>query len=191
MSLRSIGSIAARTAICTIASAALLGAQTVTSCTVTGSSGKCSPTVSLDAPGTIVNPALLALTVSPSSSPLAPLALTASMADMDVATGLSTSSMVTLSVQANRGWTVQVSGATAVWGASAGAWAAKPVGDLLWAATPSGGAKPLSLTPATALTGSAGPASGGTPLYFRPVVRWLTDKPGVYTLDVVFTLTTP
>lgn len=183
--------LAACLAISTALDAPFVGAQAVTSCSVSGASGKCSPTVSLDKPGTMVNPALLALTVSPSSSPLAPLNLTAAMSDMDVAAGLSTSTTVTLAVQANRTWTVQVSGAAAVWSASAGAWAAKPVSDLLWSTTAGGGGTAMSTTPATALTGASGPGSTGTPLYFRPIVHWLTDKPGVYTLDVVFTLTTP
>lgn len=139
----------------------------------------------------MVNPALLALTVSPSSSSLAPLSLTATMGDMDVATGLSASTAVTLIVQANRTWTVQASGATAVWSASAGAWSAKPVSDLLWSLSSGGGGTAMSVTPATVLTGSPGAGGSGTSMYFRPVVHWLTDKPGVYTMNVVFTLTTP
>jgi hypothetical protein len=158
---------------------------------VTGLSGKCSPSISLDKPGTMVNPALLALTVSPSSSSLSPLGLTATMTDMDVATGLSTSTTVTLTVQANRNWTVQVSGAAAVWTASAGAWGAKPVSDLLWSLAPAGAGTAMSVTPATVLTGSPGAGGSGTSLYFRPVVHWLTDKPGVYTMNVVFTLAAP
>lgn len=176
---------------CLAANATLAMAQAVTSCSVVGAAGKCSPTVSLDKPGTMVNPALLALTVSPSSSPLSPLSLTATMSDMDVATGLSTTTTVTLTVQANRNWTVQVSGATAVWSGTAGAWAAKPVSDLRWSPTSNGAGTAMSVTPATALTGTPGPGSPGTPLYFRPVVHWLTDKPGVYTMNVVFTLTSP
>ncbi|HVE32020.1 MAG TPA: hypothetical protein VNC18_00560 [Gemmatimonadaceae bacterium] len=178
-------------ALCLTARATLATAQAVTSCSVAGASGKCSPTVSLDKPGTMVNPALLALTVSPSSSPLSPLSLTASTSDMDVATGLSTTTTVTLTVQANRNWTVQVSGGTAVWSGTAGAWSAKPVSDLLWSPTSSGSGTAMSVTPTTALTGSPGPGGSGTPLYFRPVVHWLTDKPGVYTMNVVFTLTSP
>lgn len=183
--------IASCLALCIAVNATLAGAQAVTSCSVAGASGKCSPTVSLDKPGTMVNPALLALTVSPSSSPLSPLSLTATTADMDVATGLSTTSMVTLTVQANRNWTVQVSGATAAWSGSAGAWAAKPVSDLLWGLTSNGSGTAMSVTPATALTGTPGAGGSGTPLYFRPVAHWLTDKPGVYRMDVVFTLTSP
>jgi hypothetical protein len=183
--------IAACAAACSMMAVGALGAQTVTACSVTGASGKCSPSVTLDKPGTMTNPALLALTVSPSSSPLSPLSLTASASDMDVATGLSSATTATLVVQANRAWTVQVSGATAVWGASAGAWTSKPVSELLWSLSPTGAATPLSVTSATAVSGTAGPGGAGTPLYFRPVVHWLTDKPGVYTMDVVFTLTTP
>jgi hypothetical protein len=65
------------------------------------------------------------------------------------------------------------------------------VSDLLWSLSPSGAATPLSVTSATVASGTAGPGGAGTPLYFRPVVHWLTDKPGVYAMDVVFTLTTP
>jgi len=183
--------IATLLALCLAANATPAAAQAVTSCSVVGAAGKCSPTVSLDKPGTMVNPALLALTVSPSSSPLSPLSLTATIGDMDVAAGLSTTTTVTLTVQANRNWTAQVSGATAVWSGSAGAWTAKPVSDLLWSTTSGGSGTAMSVTPATALTGTPGAGGSGTPLYFRPVVHWLTDTPGVYTMNVVFTLTSP
>jgi hypothetical protein len=180
-----------QTALCAACIVPAAGAQAVTVCTVTGSSGKCSPSVSLDKPGTIVVPALLSLTLSPSSSSLSPLALTATINDMNVATGLSSATTVTATVQANRNWTVQINGASAVWSASAGAWTAKPVSDLLWSLTSTGAGTALSVTPSTAFTGTPGAGGSGTPLYFRPVVHWLTDKPGVYTMGVVFTLTTP
>ena len=66
-------------------------------------SGKCSPTVTLDQPATIVNPALLQLTVSPTAS-----TYTAATTDMDQASGLAAFTPVSLSVQANRAWTIQV-----------------------------------------------------------------------------------
>jgi hypothetical protein len=28
-------------------------------------------------------------------------------------------------------------------------------------------------------------------VYFRPVVHWLTDKPGTYTMGITFTITAP
>jgi hypothetical protein len=164
---------------------ASLLAQTVTTCTVSGTSGKCSPDVSLDKPGTITNPALLQLTLSSTS-----FSATATASDMGVSQGMTTGGTVTITVQANRAWTVQAQGNSAVWTASAGAWASKPVSDLHWSLTPTGASTAMSQTSATILSGSAG-AGTPTTIYMRPVVNWTTDKPGVYTLGVTFTLTTP
>lgn len=161
-------------------------AQTVLTCSVTGQSGKCSPTVTLDIPAHYTNPALLGLTLSPTSS-----TYTAAAADMDVSTGLASFTPITLSVQANRSWTVQVAGASAVWGAAGGAWTGKPVGDLLWSLTPAGTTTPLSTTATTLTSGSAGSGSPGISVYMRPVAHWATDKPGTYSMTVMFTLTTP
>jgi len=80
-----------------------VAAQTVLTCSVSGQSGKCSPTVTLDQPATMVNPALLQLSVSPTSS-----TYTAATTDMDQATGVATFTPVSLSVMANRSWTLQV-----------------------------------------------------------------------------------
>jgi hypothetical protein len=48
----------------------------------------------------------------------------------------------------------------------------------------------VSTTATTLMTGNP---SSGTPInvYFRPVVHWLTDKPGTYTMGVTFTITAP
>jgi len=162
-----------------------------TSCSVGGQAGKCSPDVVLANPGTLTNPALLTLTVSPTSSPLSPLSVSATMADMEVAAGVATPVSVSLSVQGNRAWSVQVSGASATWTASAGAWASKPVSDLRWSLSPTGATTAMSVTPATVTSGPATAGSGSTTVYLRPAVHWATDLPGTYTIGVVFTLTTP
>ena len=161
-------------------------AQTVLVCSVSGQSGKCSPTVTLDQPATMVNPALLQLTVSPTTS-----TYTAATTDMDASRGLASFTPVTLTVQANRAWTVQVKGNSAFWTASAGAWTGKPVSDLVWSLTPAGTTKAMSTTSATLTTGSAGSGSPGVSVYMRPVAHWTTDKPGTYSMAVTFTLTTP
>ena len=160
-------------------------AQTL-SCSISGASGKCTPTVSLPQPATMVNPALLQLTVSPTSS-----SYTAAASDMNVSTGLATPSVVTLTVEANRSWTVQASGNSAFWTASAGAWTSKPVSDLVWSLTPAGTRTAMSTTATTVTTGSPGLGTPGVPVYMRPVAHWATDKPGTYSLTVTFTLTTP
>ena len=179
-----IASLAIWTALALVAPTA--AAQTVLTCTVSGASGKCSPTVTLDQPATIVNPALLQLTVSPTSS-----SYTAAKTDMDVVTGLATPSLVTLTVQANRNWTVLVNGNAALWTASAGAWTNKPVSDLIWSLTPAGATTAMSTTAKTVTTGSPGSGSPSVAVYTRPVVHWATDKPGAYSMTVTFTLSTP
>jgi hypothetical protein len=163
-----------------------VAAQTVLTCSVSGASGKCSPTVTLDQPATMVNPALLKLTVSPTSS-----TYTAATTDMDATAGLATASPITLTVQGNRAWTIQVNGMTAFWTASAGAWTSKPVSDLIWSLTPGGATTAMSTTATTLTTGSPGPGSPSVSVYMRPVAHWTTDKPGTYSMTVTFTLSTP
>lgn len=162
-----------------------------TSCSLAGASGKCSPDVVLATPGTMTNPALLKLTVSPTSSPLSPLSATATMSDMDVAAGVAAPATVSFTVQGNRAWSVQISGAAATWTASAGAWASKPVSDLRWSLSSTGATTAMSVTPVTVTTGTATAGSAPKTVYLRPAVHWATDLPGTYTIGVVFTLTTP
>ncbi len=161
------------------------------SCSVGGQNGKCSSSVVLSNAGRMTNPALMTMTVSPTSSPLSPLSVTATMSDMDIADGVASPTPVSFTVQANRAWSVQISGAAATWTASAGAWASKPVSDLLWSLSASGAATAMSLSPATVASGAATAGSASTTVYLRPVVHWATDKPGTYTMGVTFTLTSP
>lgn len=156
------------------------------SCSVSGTSGKCSPTISLSSPATMTNPALLQLTVSPSTT----LTSTATVTDMDVVDGVATGSIATITVQGNRTWSISVKGNSALWTASSGAWTSKPVSDLHWSLTPSGTSTALSTTGGTLMSGAPG-AGTPTTVYFRPVVHWLTDTPGVYTMGITLTITAP
>ena len=183
----------ARAFMMSLAGAALVAtsSQAQTSCSLAGASGKCSPDVVLANPGTMTNPALLMLTVSPTSSPLLPLSAAATMSDMDVAAGIANPATVSFTVQGNRAWSVQISGAAATWTGSAGAWASKPVSDLRWSLVANGATTAMSLTPVTVTTGTATSGSASKTVYLRPAVHWATDLPGTYTIGVVFTLTTP
>src|SRR5438477_3728882 len=140
----------------------------------------------MSSPATMTNPALLSFTVSPSST----LSATATVTDMDVVDGMTTGSIATLTVQGNRTWTVAVKGNSALWSATAGAWTTKPVSDLHWSLTPSGVSTAVSTTGGTLISGSPG-AGTVTTVYLRPVVHWLTDKPGVYTMGITLTITPP
>ena len=189
-----IGPMGARSLVPLFVGLALTSAQSSaqTSCSIAGANGKCTPDVVLANPGTMINPALLTLTVSPTSSPLSPLSVTAAMSDMEVAAGIATPVSVSFSVRGNRAWSVQVSGAAATWTASGtGAWASKPVSDLRWSLSSTGATTAMSLTPAAVTSGAATAGSASTTVYLRPAVHWATDKPGTYTIGVVFTMTTP
>jgi hypothetical protein len=109
---------------------------------------------------------------------------------MDDVTGMATGSIATLTVQGNRTWTISVKGNSALWSASAGAWTSKPVSDLHWSLTPTGASTAVSTTGGTLVAGSPG-AGTVTTVYFRPVVHWLTDTPGNYTMGITFTITAP
>jgi len=174
-----------------LASGSATVATAQTSCSVSGASGKCSPDVVLATPATMTNPALLQLTVSPTSSPLSPLAVTATMSDMDVAAGVANPTSASFTVRGNRAWTVQISGASATWSATGGAWASKPVSDLRWSLLSTGATTAMSLTPVTVTSGAATSGSASKTVYLRPAVHWATDLPGTYTIGVVFTMTTP
>ena len=102
--------------------------------------------------------------------------------DMDQATGLATFTPISLTVQANRAWTIQVNGNAAFWTASAGAWASKPVSDLIWSLTPAGPTSAMSTTATTLTTGSAGPGSPGVIRLHAPN-RALGDRQAGQLLD--------
>jgi hypothetical protein len=109
---------------------------------------------------------------------------------MDGDDGMMTGSIATLTDRANRTWSISVQGASALWTASGGAWTSKPVSDLHWSLTPNGLSTSLSTTASALISGAPG-AGTATNIYLRPVVHWLTDKPGVYTMGVTFTVTAP
>jgi hypothetical protein len=156
-------------------------------CSVAGTTGKCSPDISLNVPATITNPALLSFTVSPSTT----LTATATLTDMNVVDGMSTGSIATVTVQGNRTWSISVKANSALWTPTGvGAWTTKPASDLHWSLTPTGTSTAISTTASTLMTGAP---SAGTPIsvYFRPVVHWLTDTPGNYTMGITFTITAP
>jgi len=134
----------------------------------------------------MTNPALLEFTLSPPTT----LTATATVTDMELVDGMTTGSIATVSVRGNRPWSISVSGNSAFWSASAGGWTSKPVSDLHWSLTPSGASAPLSTTGGTLMSGSPGPGTPTT-VYFRPVIHWLADKPGVYSMNIKLTLTAP
>lgn len=116
-----------------------------------------------------------------------------SSADYDAGFVLNTGPTAT--VRGNRAWRLQISAATATWGATntqpgVSAWTNKPAGDLLWSTAAGGPFTALSTTPATVTSGNAS-AGTGSSFFFRTAYSWALDTPGAYSLAVVFTLVAP
>lgn len=101
----------------------------------------------------------------------------------------------TATVRANRSWRLYISASTGTgyWTPSGGAWANKPAGDLAWSLALPGPYASLLVWPASAQIGSGAGATAGTSisLFFQTALDWNLDKPGTYTLTVLYTLTAP
>jgi hypothetical protein len=100
-----------------------------------------------------------------------------------------------LTVSANRPWTLRMRAATAVWGATntspgAPARTDKPAADLRWSKTLAGTYTAMTTTNVT-LTNANATASNVTTLFYRTNYAWLLDTPGIYTLGIILTLTSP
>ncbi len=101
----------------------------------------------------------------------------------------------TATVRANTSWALAISASTATgsWTPAGGAWAAKPAGDLKWSLSAGGPYTSLVVAPAsTQVTSGSGPTAGrDIPLFFQTALDWANDRPGDYTLTVLYTLTAP
>ena len=101
----------------------------------------------------------------------------------------------TATVSANRSWSLVISASTATgfWTPSGGARADKLAGDLRWSLAAAGPYAGLRVSPLSAQIGSGAAATAATniTLYFQTALAWNLDKPGVYTLTVLYTLPAP
>ncbi|HEY3114296.1 MAG TPA: hypothetical protein VGJ62_11475 [Gemmatimonadaceae bacterium] len=169
----------------TAAAAAMTPATASAQCTANGAPASCG------VPGSVSMTAgrVVRLQMSTGSTPLtAP-----TPADFDA--GFNATTGPTLTVSANAAWTLHIRGAAATWTATntspgAPARTNKPVSDLKWSTSASGGFAALTASDANLVTGSA-TASVATTLYFQTVYDWTLDTPGNYSLSIVLTLTSP
>ena len=145
---------------------------------------KCTTAITLSTPNasSITNPKVVTLTASPTAG-----TWTVGAAALDA--GTSNVVPVTLTVSANRSWTVSLNGASA-WTVSNGGSATKLVSDVRWSTTSTGTGTPLSSSAVTVATGAAGSAFVHL-LYFRTVLSWATDVAGTYVIPLSFTVTSP
>ena len=144
---------------------------------------KCTTTITVPTPNasSISNPLVVSLTVTPLAG-----TWTVNTASLDA--GTSDAVPVTMTVQANRTWTVKANGASS-WTVSSGGWTAKPTGNANWSTTSTGGGTALTTTGVTLASGTAGTSS--TTLYFSTRLSWATDSPATYTMPLSFTVASP
>jgi hypothetical protein len=97
-------------------------------------------------------------------------------------------------VVSNAPWTLSISAAAVTWSAvnteSEPARTDKPATDLKWSANAGGPFVPLTTSPATVTSGAA--TSGSTvSVFYQTLYSWTADPPGEYSLQVVFTISSP
>lgn len=114
-------------------------------------------------------------------------------ADFDA--GFNATTGPTFTVSANAAWTLHLRAAAATWTATntspgAPARANKPAADLEWSTASNGSFAALTTTDVSLFTGSA-TASNATTLYFQTLYDWTLDTPGIYSMAIVLTLTSP
>lgn len=135
---------------------------------------------------TLTIPAILRMTIGSSTTNFGTLSAT------DYNAGNKSIAGPTITVKANQGWRVQVSSAATFWTATGtGAWASKPLSDLLWSKTSI--ASGFTAVTSTAATIGSGTGTGGTvlPLWLQSNWSYANDTPGTYSVVVSFTLITP
>ena len=131
----------------------------------------------------------LFLTVTPSTTALT--APTAAHYDA----GFAATTGPTTAIRSNAPWVLAVSAASAVWSATdtqtQPARTSKPAEDLLWATSPGGPFAPLTISPAEIASGNASTGATAASLFYRTLYSWDLDTPGEYSLQLVFTISSP
>jgi hypothetical protein len=131
----------------------------------------------------------LFLTVTPSTTVLTPP--TAAHYDL----GFAATTGPTTAIRSNAPWVLAVSAASAVWSATdtqtQPARINKPAEDLLWATSSGGPFVPLTISPAAIASGNASTGATAASLFYRTLYSWALDTPGDYSLQLVFTISSP
>lgn len=128
------------------------------------------------------------LTIAPASTILA----TPTPAIYDA--GYAATNGPTATIKSNAPWTLAISASTATWSAtntqSEPARTNKPSTDLQWSTNALGPFTGVTTTPVSVRTGTA-TATSSVALFYRTLYSWGLDTPGLYSLQVVFTITSP
>ncbi|MGB7212993.1 MAG: hypothetical protein WBC97_10240 [Gemmatimonadales bacterium] len=164
------------------ATAPRLAAQ---SCSVNEPGGTCTASVAVS-PVTIGT--ILQLTVSTAAVTLTPPLISDFGADSTAT--ITNPSVVTVSAGGNVGFHLTLAATTSTW-SSAAPPIPKAASDLSWATAVGGLYTPMSTTAATILS-SAGPSNPITKtLSYKTTWHFIADPPGVYSLTLTYTLTSP
>ena len=101
----------------------------------------------------------------------------------------------TTTIRSNAPWTLAISAGTTTWSAvntqSEAARLNKPASDLTWSTSSSGTFTALGTTPVTVASGTATPGATAASLFYRTRYSWSLDTPGSYSLQIVFTISSP
>jgi hypothetical protein len=97
----------------------------------------------------------------------------------------------TLTVKANRGWSLKVNANAGTWTAANGANASKAAGDLQWATSSGGTYNGLTGSPVSLISGLSGTGNLSQPVFYKTLWSYANDTPGDYSLVVVYTLSAP
>src|SRR5262249_1227676 len=169
---------------CAVAMSAQVAAAQ--SCSITSTAAS-PPSCTVTSTHSLTMPSLLTLTMTAFTSRTnEPLNAPTGMADYTAATIQMPTTGPTVSVQANRGYKVQISAAAANFTSSTTY--SKPAGDLAWSTSAVGTFAALTTTPADIVTGTATFGSASTGLFYKTTYNFASDLPGTYSLNVVFTL---
>jgi hypothetical protein len=116
----------------------------------------------------------------------------------DLATGYVADVGPTFVVHANQDWTMSIKGAASNptnWTYVGSKSGVKPIGDLTWATDAGGSFAALTSSNATVTSSASSTDNTGVSLFFRTVYSSdyssANNRPGVYSLPVVFTLSAP
>ena len=154
----------------------------------TNNLGSCSTTTGTMLINITIGRALL-LTVTPSSTSLTSPTTTHYDAGFAATTGPTTA------ISSNAPWTLAISSATATWSATntqtQPARTDKPASDLRWSTSSAGPFAALTTSPVTVASGTATTGVTAASLFYRTLYSWALDTPGEYSLQVVFTISSP
>ena len=97
-------------------------------------------------------------------------------------------------IKSNAPWALLISALNPTWSATnteaEPARTNKPATDLTWSTSPTGVFTELSTLPVQVRTGTASMASN-VAIFYRTKYAWSLDTPGVYSLQIVFTVAAP